>query len=139
MIKQVLGWTTPKPRDPEAADRWTWIVIAAQTQLRLARPLDTDLRRSWERPLPSNKLTPVRVRRGFRNLCTVTPTPAQVQKPTKPGPGRPRLQEPAARPRGRVLATGEPYVRPAHHRTGTKPRRTGGKPEAPTVSAAPCQ
>lgn len=129
MIKQVLGWTTPKLRDPEAADRWTWLVIAAQTQLRLARPLAVDLRRPWERPVPSNKLTPARVRRGFRNLCAMTPTPARVPKPTKPGPGRPpgsKNRHPAPRHDvGRVLATGEPYTRPEHHKTGTKPRRTG--------------
>lgn len=28
MIKQTLGWTRPKLRTPEAADRWTWLVIA---------------------------------------------------------------------------------------------------------------
>lgn len=138
MIKQVLGWTTPKLRDAEAADRWTWIVIAAQTQLRLARPLATDLRRPWERPLPPNKLTPTRVRRGFRNLCTMTPTPAQVQKPTKPGPGRPpgsKNRHPAPRHDvGRVLATGEAHTRPTHHKTGTKPRRTG-QPAASTTGA----
>ena len=32
-LKQVLGWTRPKLRDPAAADRWTWIVIACYTQL----------------------------------------------------------------------------------------------------------
>ena len=37
--KQTLGWTTPKLRTPQAADRWTWILIVAHTQLRLARPL----------------------------------------------------------------------------------------------------
>ena len=28
-LKQVLGWTRPKLRDPAAADRWTWLIIAA--------------------------------------------------------------------------------------------------------------
>ena len=37
--KQTLGWTTPKLRTPQAADRWTWLLIVAHTQLRLARPL----------------------------------------------------------------------------------------------------
>ncbi len=37
--KQTLGWTAPKIRAPQAADRWTWLIIAAHTQLRLARPL----------------------------------------------------------------------------------------------------
>ena len=49
---QVLGWTAPKIRDPAAADRWTWLIIAAHTQLRLARPLAADLRRPGERPAP---------------------------------------------------------------------------------------
>lgn len=51
--KQTLGWTTPKLRTPEAADRWTWILIVAHTQLRLARPLVADLRRPWEKPTTS--------------------------------------------------------------------------------------
>jgi len=42
MFKQVLGWTVPKLRDPHAADRWTWLIITAHTQLRLARPLADD-------------------------------------------------------------------------------------------------
>ena len=37
-LKQQLGWTRPKLRDPAAADRWTWLVIAAYVQLHLARP-----------------------------------------------------------------------------------------------------
>jgi hypothetical protein len=41
MFKQVLGWTAPKIRDPQAADRWTWLIIIAHAQLRLARPLVT--------------------------------------------------------------------------------------------------
>jgi hypothetical protein len=50
LLKQTLGWTAPKIRTPEAADRWTWLLIAAHTQLRLARPLARDLRRPWEPP-----------------------------------------------------------------------------------------
>jgi hypothetical protein len=33
-VKQVLGWTAPKIRDPAAADRWTWLIIACHAQLR---------------------------------------------------------------------------------------------------------
>ena len=51
-FKQVLGWTAPKIRDPAAADRWTWLIIAACAQLRLARALAADLRLPWERPAP---------------------------------------------------------------------------------------
>ena len=79
----------PKIRDPQAADRWTWIIIACHTQLRLARPLATDLRRPWERPAPPGRLTPARVRRGFRNIRPAMGCPAGAPKPGKPGPGRP--------------------------------------------------
>ncbi|MEY9864613.1 hypothetical protein ABH935_010273 [Catenulispora sp. GAS73] len=89
MIKQALGWTRPKLRNPAAADRWTWLVIAAHTQLRLARPLAADLRRPWERPIAADRLTPARVRRGFRNIHASTAQPADAPKPGKPGPGRP--------------------------------------------------
>jgi hypothetical protein len=87
--KQILGWTRPRLRSPAAADRWTWLILAAHTQLRLARPLAVDLRRPWERPLPAERLTPARVRRGFRYLRAKTPSPAGAPKPAHPGPGRP--------------------------------------------------
>jgi hypothetical protein len=89
MLKQTLGWTTPKLRSPEAADRWTWLLIAAYTQLRLARGLAADLRRPWEKPVAAHRLSPARVRRGFRNLRPHTACPAGVPKPSRPGPGRP--------------------------------------------------
>ena len=89
LFKQVLGWTAPKIRDPQAADRWTWIIIACHSQLRLARPLAADLRRPWERPAPPGRLTPARVRRGFRNIRATVGCPAGAPKPGKPGPGRP--------------------------------------------------
>jgi hypothetical protein len=89
LFKQTLGWTAPRLRDPEAADRWTWLIITAHTQLRLARDLAEDLRRPWERPAPSGRLTPARVRRGFRNLRPKTSLPAGAPKPGKAGPGRP--------------------------------------------------
>lgn len=89
LLKQTLGWTVPKIRTPETADRWTWLTIAAHTQLRLARPLAEDLRRPWEKPTPPGRLTPARVRRGFRNLRPRTALPASAPKPAHPGPGRP--------------------------------------------------
>jgi len=79
----------PKIRSPEAADRWTWLIIAAHTQLRLARPLASDLRRPWERPCTPGRLIPARVRRGFRNRREKTACPASAPKPGKAGPGRP--------------------------------------------------
>jgi DDE superfamily endonuclease len=89
-FKQVLGWDTPKLRDPAAADRWTWLLIAAYTQLRLAAPLAADLRLPWQRPQPPGTMTPARVRRGFRCVRDQAGTPAAPPKPAKPGPGRPQ-------------------------------------------------
>jgi len=89
LFKQTLGWTTPRLRDPAAADRWTWLIITAHTQLRLARHLTDDLRRPWERPTKPERLSPARVRRGFRNLRPKTSHPTSAPKPTTPGPGRP--------------------------------------------------
>ena len=63
LFKQVLGWTAPKIRDPHAADRWTWLIITAYAELRLARPLAEDLRLPWERPASPGGY-PARVRRG---------------------------------------------------------------------------
>jgi hypothetical protein len=40
--KHIVAWIIPKIRDPAAADRWTWLIIAVRTQLRLARPLADD-------------------------------------------------------------------------------------------------
>ena len=100
LLKQTLGWTAPKIRTPEAADRWTWLIIAAHTQLRLARPLAEDLRRPWERPARPGRLTPARVRRAFRNIRATTTLPASAPKPSRPGPGRPpgsRNRRPAPR------------------------------------------
>jgi hypothetical protein len=44
-LKQTLGWTRPRIRTPDQGNRWTWIIVAAHTQLRLARHLTSDLRR----------------------------------------------------------------------------------------------
>jgi DDE superfamily endonuclease len=88
--KNTLGWTTPALRTPEQADRWTWLVIAAYTQLRLAHGLVADHRLPWERPREPDKLTPARVRRGFRRLHASLGTPASPPKSDTPGPGRPK-------------------------------------------------
>jgi hypothetical protein len=89
-LKGTLGWTTPSVCTPEQADRWSWLIVAAYTQLRLARRLVQDLRLPWERQRDPTALTPVRVRRGFRQLRATIGTPASPPKSTTPGPGRPK-------------------------------------------------
>jgi hypothetical protein len=87
--KQHLGWTTPRVRHPEQADRWTWLVVTAYTQLRLARPWVGDRRLPWERPRDPGKLSPFRVRRGLSALLPMVGTPATAPKPCGRSPGRP--------------------------------------------------
>jgi hypothetical protein len=89
-LKQTLGWTTPRVRHPEQADRWTWLVLAAFTQLRLARPWVADRRLPWERRYESGRLTPVRVRRAVLALLADLGTPAKPPKPCGRSPGRPK-------------------------------------------------
>jgi hypothetical protein len=87
--KQSLGWTTPRVRYPEQADRWTWLVVAAYAQLHLARSWIADRRLPWERPLAVGKLTPSRVRRALSALLPMVGTPAKAPKPCGRSPGRP--------------------------------------------------
>ncbi|WP_280351863.1 NF041680 family putative transposase [Nocardia abscessus] len=125
MLKQTLGWNVPKPRDPAAADRWTRLLLAAYTQLRLARELTVDIRRPWEKPAAPQRLTPARVRRGFRHLHRKTASPASAPKPSRPGPGRPaghRNQRPA--PRYDVHIKTPSNQKPTKP-PGPRPRRTG--------------
>jgi hypothetical protein len=88
--KQTLGWTTPRPRHPEQADRWTWLVLSAYAQLRLARPAACDQHLPWERRRPPLRLSPVRIRRGFPQLLTRLGSPASAPKPSGCPPGRPK-------------------------------------------------
>jgi hypothetical protein len=90
LAKQTLGWTTPRVRTPVQAERWTWLVLAAYTQLRLARELVADQRLAWERPRPPGQLSPYRVRRGFSRLLCAVGTPADAPKPSGHPPGRPK-------------------------------------------------
>jgi hypothetical protein len=118
-LKQTLGWTRPRIRAAAAGELWTWLVIAAHTQLRLARPLAADLRRAWESPVADpTALTPARVRRSFRRLRPILPRPARPPIATRPGPGRPK---------------GSTNKHPApRHDVGKRTKTSGG-----TTTAAP--
>ncbi len=98
-LKQVLGWSSPRVRHPEQADRWTWLVLAAYTQLRLARDVVADRRLPWERQLKTGKLTPCRTRRGFSALLVALGSPASAPKPCGRSPGRPKGSRSGRAPR----------------------------------------
>ena len=89
-LKQTFGWSTPRVRHPEQADRWSWLVVAAYTQLRLGRARVADLRLPWERRYDPGRLTPVRVHRAVSSLLAQMGTPAKPPKPCGRSPGRPK-------------------------------------------------
>jgi hypothetical protein len=90
--KQTLGWTIPRPRHPEQADRWTWLVLAGYAQLRLARAVVCDQRLPWERPRPSRDCHPVGCGAGFHDCWSHSPRRPPRQNPQgapQAGPGQP--------------------------------------------------
>jgi hypothetical protein len=123
--KQTLGWTTPRPRHPEQADRWTWLVVAGYTQLRLARQLVADQRLAWERPRPPGQLSPYRVRRGFSRLLWVLGSPASAPKPSGRSPGRPKDRR-----------SGPALRHPAVKKPTTKPTKKARKKPTRVAKAA---
>ena len=88
-LKQTLNWTLPRVRHPEQADRWTWLVLLADTQWRLARPLAQDQPLPWQQAPPSGKLPPARAQRAFSTLLLRLPILARAPKPCGRSPGRP--------------------------------------------------
>ncbi|MFI6396294.1 hypothetical protein [Nonomuraea sp. NPDC050540] len=82
--KQTLGWTQPKLRATQAADRWTWLLLIVHTQLRLARRLTEDLRHPWEKPAARGQLTPPESGAGF-GTC-VPHSPSRPAHPNALGP-----------------------------------------------------
>lgn len=65
---------------PAQADRWTWLVVAASTQLRLGRPGIADRRLLWERTRSPGNLTPSRVRRALAAVLPVVGAPTSPPK-----------------------------------------------------------
>ncbi|HVB41381.1 MAG TPA: hypothetical protein VNF47_01580, partial [Streptosporangiaceae bacterium] len=91
-LRQSLGWTRPKLRDPAAADRWTWLVIAACAQLWLARCLAADLRLPWQ----PGRLTPGRVRPDSGPSTAPCPPSRPHRNPESPAPERRTVGPPPA-------------------------------------------
>jgi hypothetical protein len=97
--KQTLGWTAPKIRSPQAADRWTWLVIAAHTQLRLGPP-------PGGRPAPALGKTPAsRATDPRAGPARISPPPREDQ------PAGPRTETVPSRARA---PTGRKEPPPRH-------------------------
>ena len=88
-LKHDLGWTTVRLRSPEAADRWSWLLLVALWQLWLARALVADQRLPWERPRPPERLSPGRVRRTFVHLLPALGSPVAAVAPARKSPWPP--------------------------------------------------
>ena len=115
LFKQVLGWTAPKIRSPEAADRWTWLIIACYAQLRLARPLAADLRLPWQRPGP----------------------PGRSRPPGSAGTSGTSARQQAARPVRRNPASPAPAARQAQRTAAPHPATTWEKRQKETSRSRP--
>jgi hypothetical protein len=124
--KQELGWTAPALRTPAQAQVWTWLVIAAFTQLRLARPL-ADARLPWDHS--ARPVTPARARRAFRALRAILGTPAGPPKPSGRSPGRPPGRRSAPAPRHRVIS--KTPRKPAKRKKTRKTRKARTTPATP--------
>lgn len=119
-LKTHLGWLAPTIRTPDQADRWTWLTLAALTQLRLAKPAAITRRLPWQPPQPSHRLTPARIRAGFPDLREIIGTPAKPRRNTRPGPGRPTGSTRGPAPRHPVITKKQP----ASKKKQTKVKKT---------------
>ena len=113
-LKQVLGWDRPKLRDPAAADRWTWLVIAAYARLCLARDLAADIRLPWQQPCPPGRLTRPGYGGGFAASARTCPFPPARRNPPGPAPDAPSARRTSALPPATTWAkpSREPTPRP---------------------------
>ena len=98
-LKQGLGWTTVRLRDPAAATRWTHLLAAGLWQLWLARGAVADAQLPWERPRAPDHLSPGRVRRAFGEFLASLGTPARPPRPRGKAPGRRMGERPGPHPR----------------------------------------
>jgi hypothetical protein len=124
--KQTLGWTTPRPRHPAQAERWTWLVLAAYAQLRLAREAADDQRLPWERPRPQPRLSPIGCAAGFRGCCA---------RSARRLPRRNPADAPRAGPRAGLLG-----LQSATRRSRSPPRspgRSNPRPPRPPDQSSP--
>jgi len=131
-FKQTLGWTAPRLRSPEAADRWSWIVLVAYAQLRLARPLAEDYAARGNGLSPPARLTPARLVEGFRAPARRCPFRPVHRNPVDPDPDahpdqktptthrittwanapKPKRENPSGRlPRLKISSRGQPQDR----------------------------
>ena len=113
-LKQSLGWTRPKLRDPAAADRWTWLVIAACAQLYLARRLAADRRLPWQQPCQPRRLPPPASATGSGPSTPPCPSSRAHRNPESQAlagrPGRRTAGPPPATTSAKTLSSSNPPI-----------------------------
>lgn len=87
-LKQTLGWTRLRPRSPQTADRWSWLLAMALWQLWLARRQVEAIRLPWEAVATRCPPSPGQVRRSLARLLLALGTPARSPRPRGKSPGR---------------------------------------------------
>jgi hypothetical protein len=119
--KQTLNWTTPRVRTPQQADRWTWLVTLAYTQLRLARRAIEDVHLPWEHDQRPNRrvLTAARVRQAFPQLLVTLDTAGEPTKTLRPLTGTPQRR--TVRPSTTLPGLQESRLTSSPHLLITKP------------------
>ena len=99
-LKQDLGWTVPRVRAPQTADRWSWLLACVLWQLWLARPVVAEVRLPWEHaPRQGRPLSPGRVRRGMAALLLTLGSRAPPPRVRGKASGRQAGQRPGRAPR----------------------------------------
>lgn len=93
-------WSSATGPTAKDGDRWTWLVIAAHTQLRLLRQAAADLRWPWEKAGRARSAHPGP---GPPRVSAPPPAPrlpGPRAQTVRPGPGRPlgsKNRQPATR------------------------------------------
>ena len=121
-LRQQLGWGRPAIRDPAAADRWTWLLIACCAQLHLARPLAAAARLPWQRPQGPGQPRGHDPRPGPRRIPRRPPGRRHPRQRRENHPPRPR-----APPRLQEQAQGTPPPRPQAPRKNLQASRQATK------------
>ena len=107
-LKQGLGWTTIRPRAPQSADRWSWLLAAGLWQLWLARDLVADQRLPWERAPWPPRSVPDGCAAALADFCCSLDTPARPPRLRGKAPGRQIGQCPGPAPRCPVQRRARP-------------------------------
>jgi len=99
--KDQLYAQLPKLRQAQASDLWMTLLQIVEWELFIWRKVATDVHLPWQKPLPSDQLTPGRVIRSLSQHLPHLATPVKPVLPRgkAPGwpPGRPRTSPPTYR------------------------------------------